>query len=172
MTFFTPEDIEHYEFLLGVPGYNRAEVRVFLQAVAEQFRQTGGEAPEPSVADHGDLDDDRLVAAERAIGELIRGAEIHIEDVANRVVGEVESVRAEIAQLLRAMDQRSTQLTRAVQPPRLTTPVEEPLDLPPVSESEAPPEPELVATEPEDTTTSEIPAEWDELFAEPRMEPS
>jgi DivIVA domain-containing protein len=182
VTFFTPEDIEQYEFLLGVPGYNRAEVRAFLQAIATQLRQTEMGAAESA---DGPADaDDRLAALESAVGELIRAAEIRIEDVANRVVGEFESVRAEIAQLLRALDLRSAQMSTHAPP--AAAPVEEPVleenpavaepvleENPAVAAAPADATPEIVIAAPDqgEDGATEVPPEWDDLFAEPRMDP-
>lgn len=172
---FSAEDVEHYEFLLSVPGYNRAEVRAFLQAVAEQLRQPTNARDDGTHATQmaGRLEDESRSDAERAIGELIRAAEIHIEDVANRVVGEFETVRAEISQLLRLLDQRSNELRPSEHNGEPRPASQEVIPEPePVLESEqvvAEPEPEVPDTVVADDSR-EMPVEWDDLFAEPKMD--
>ena len=174
---FSPEDVEHYEFLLSVPGYNRAEVRAFLQAVAAQMRQTEitHDALEHRVTSEAEFESDTRGDAERAIAELIRAAEIHIEDVANRVVGEFETVRAEISQLLRLLDQRSDQLAAAasVRENRLDqADIEEVVETEPEAQESttSQQEAEEVAQAPEEP--AEIPSEWDDLFVEPKIDSS
>jgi len=177
MAFFSPEDVEGYEFLLSVPGYNRAEVRAFLQALAAQLRETHGDASLPTAtAINHQVDEERVDGAQDAIGELIRGAEIHIENVANRVVGEFEAVRAEVAQLLRALD-LAAQRTRVVETPGAqqsdsVISLETHEDAEDDSEIES--DEDLVAAQvtPEPRERIEMPADWDDLFAEPRIDPS
>jgi DivIVA domain-containing protein len=173
MAFFSPEDVEGYEFLLSVPGYNRAEVRAFLQALAAQLRETEGDAPLPTatVRNH-QVDEARVDEAQDAIGELIRGAEIHIENVANRVVGEFEAVRAEVAQLLRALD-LAAQRTRVDETPAAQQ-SDSVISLEADVAAEIESDEDLVAAQvtPEPRERIEMPPDWDDLFAEPRIDPS
>ena len=94
-----PEDIQNQDFLVGLRGYDKDEVRTFLAQVAQehasvlaeldQVRTTGG-APAPAAAAPADADDFENLGA--SVAAVLRAA----KDSAAEVVAAAEQRREAI----------------------------------------------------------------------------
>jgi DivIVA domain-containing protein len=103
---FSPDEIEVKEFLVGLRGYDRDEVRSFLRAVADDYRRTaaalgGSQGPDPE-------SDDAFQSVALEVADILRSvanmrerseAEVtrlrrRAKDVLGRAVSALEAVRA------------------------------------------------------------------------------
>ena len=83
MSGFSPEEIAHQEFLTRVGGYDKDEVRAFLQAVADDLRTA---LETQRVTDEG-------TALEQRAGALVDDTRDTITEMHRQLAAEVASLR-------------------------------------------------------------------------------
>ena len=191
MRHFSPEDIESYQFLYSMPGYNRAEVRAFLKALAAQVRDlqqrlNAGEAtttqPQSEIVG-------AVAAAEDATRQVLSAAEARMKTAAADLRAELDAFRLQMADLIAEVTVRVEEVAAASGAAAPVQP-EPSVVKPPVSvqkpapqsrevareseESEERVEPRVVPSGPIATSPGgeeqEIPPEWAELMREPEAE--
>jgi DivIVA domain-containing protein len=187
---FSPEDIESYQFLYSMPGYNRAEVRAFLKAIAAQVRDLQQRLNEGATTQPQSEIEDAVTATEDATRRALDAAEARMKTAGSDLRAELDAFRLQMADLIGELTVRVEEVASASGPSAADRP--EPADTePPVATQESRPpesdelrresegseervEPRVVPSGPIATSPGgeeqEIPPEWAELMREPENE--
>ena len=95
---FAPHEIENKKFVIGMRGYQTAEVEAFLRAVAADYRDALERVQEPSeVIAHIEQVQQFRAAAEEEVAQLRRAAEEDAAAIRSAAEREAEECYAEIA---------------------------------------------------------------------------
>lgn len=120
----TPEEIESAEFFVGMRGYERAEVRAFLEAVAAEHRalleRVGGPDPYPPLPTDPALDPvDQLGQHVAAIVRSARDSASALVEDAERAAAEIRTTAEQDAERSRRdADARRVEAERILQDAR------------------------------------------------------
>jgi DivIVA domain-containing protein len=167
LRYFAPEEIENYEFLYSMPGYNRAEVRAFLQAIAGQVRSLQERLDEAESTGARSEVAGLVAAAEDATREVLNAAEARMKTAATDLRSELDAFRLQIASLIAEVTTRMEEVVIASQ--TASSPAREgPVAKPALGISE--PDVTTRASPLQESEEQEIPPEWEELMREPEAE--
>jgi hypothetical protein len=190
LRYFSPEEIEKYEFLYSVPGYNRAEVRALLKALAAQVRNLQEKLNEAESAETRSEVAGAVAAAEDATRQVLNAAEARMKTAAADLRAELDAFRLQMSDLIAEVTTRVEEVATTSGPSAAVQPAP-PVDEPGVTTDETAPsesedvaapretsedeiEPRVVPTGPIATSPpgeeQEIPPEWAELMREPEAE--
>jgi polyhydroxyalkanoate synthesis regulator phasin len=192
--YFSPEEIESYEFLYSMPGYNRGEVRAFMQALAAQVRALQKKLNEVESNEARSEVAGLVAATEEATREVLNAAEASMKAAAADLRSELDAFRLQLADLTAEMrtrldevvansrDAASTQPAPAAQPPTevaesaAATKENNATESEPPTKDESDERSERAPVSTGSLVTSpggeeqEIPPEWEELMREPEAE--